>query len=63
MECISTDGHGVLNAVSRFLISLTNFMIIEVHVYSAFPLTSTRRDECAKNFRLHSAVVTGSLDK
>lgn len=58
MECISTDGHGVLNAVSGFLISLTNFMIIAVHVRSTFPLTSTGRVECAKNVILHSADVT-----
>lgn len=43
VECISTDGHGVLNVVSGFLISLTNFMIIAVHVHSTFPLTSAGR--------------------
>ena len=58
VECISTDGHGVLNAVSGFLISLTNFMIIAVHVCSTFPLTSTGRVECAKNVILRSADVT-----
>jgi len=55
VECISTDGHGVLNAVSGFLISLTNFMMIEVHVHSTFSLTSAGRIECAKNITLHSA--------
>lgn len=58
VECISTDGHGVSNAVSGFLISLTNFMIIAAHVHSTFPLTSTGRVECAKNVILHSADVT-----
>lgn len=43
VKCISTDGHGVLNVVSGFLISLTNFMIIAVHVHSTFPPTSTGR--------------------
>lgn len=43
VECISTDGHGVLNVVRGFLISLTNFMIIAVHVHSTFPPTSTGR--------------------
>lgn len=43
VQCISTDGHGVLNVVSGFLISLTNFMIIAVHVHSTFPPISTGR--------------------